>query len=59
MDGESGILWLVDGQERPFEPALERRRPWLEESTSWGASERDEKDEPASPPDESPTLVWL
>lgn len=32
---ESGIVWLEDGDEVPFEPAGPRR-PWLEES-----SERD------------------
>ena len=56
MDDEDGIFWLVDGEERPFEPAGRGARPWLEESLEWGT-----RDEPEPEPDEDgpAELVWL
>ena len=64
-DKDGGIVWLVNGEERPFEPLEETRRPWLEESTSWGEPAAGDgpagrgpsgKDDDASEP---PQLVWL
>ena len=57
-DGPGGLVWLERGEERPFEPLPERRRPWLEESTGWGAPADGggrEPDEPDAPSE----LVWL
>lgn len=52
------LVWLEDGEERPFSALPERRRPWLEESTTWGDGARDVR--PASEDPEPPdTLVWL
>lgn len=50
------IVWLVDGEERPFETMGDRRRPWLEESAVWSSEDRDlgSGDGP-----EPPELVWL
>ena len=62
MFGEKDIVWLVDGEERPFEPLEEVRRPWLEESAAWGqpdAPNRDKGDEGGGDGDEPPQLVWL
>lgn len=67
MDDDGGIrevdlLWLVNGEERPFEPAGRGERPWLEESAEWGRSADDQGSdpEPPDPPkDDSPHLVWL
>lgn len=52
------LVWLEDGEERPFSALPERRRPWLEESATWGEGSRDARpaDEGPEPPD---TLVWL
>lgn len=61
--GEAGLLWLVNGEERPFEPAGRGERPWLEESAEWGRSAADsgseDQDPPDSPKDDAPQLVWL
>ena len=58
-DGAGGIVWLENGETRPFEPREETRRPWLEESSGWGepdvAGGADPKDDDAEPPE----LVWL
>lgn len=61
-DGSSGIVWMVDGREVPFEAAGESRRPWLEESSAWGEPaapaerpEEGEKDDGS----ESPQLLWV
>ncbi|OUO33876.1 hypothetical protein [Olsenella sp. An293] len=61
---EGGIVWMVKGEERPFEPLEDVRRPWLEESVSWGAPEGAERDkgdkgDEDDESDEAPTLVWL
>ena len=53
-EGE-GLVWLVDGDERPFEPLPDLRRPWLEESSSWGSPREDAPAEDPVPD----TLVWL
>ena len=56
--GAEPLVWLEDGEERPFSALPERRRPWLEESTTWGDGARDVR--PASEDPEPPdTLVWL
>lgn len=61
-DGSSGIVWMVDGREVPFETTGEPHRPWLEESSAWGepgapsgrpeGGERDDGSEP-------PRLLWV
>lgn len=61
-DGDTGIVWMIDGREVPFEAAGESRRPWLEESSAWG-----EPDAPAELPEdgekdddtEPPELLWV
>ena len=51
-----GIVWLEDGREAAFEPAVPPR-PWLEESLEWGAKS---DDVPVEPAEDGPTeLVWL
>lgn len=50
------IVWLVDGEEHPFETMGDRRRPWLEESAAWGSDAREGA--PGDDP-EPPELVWL
>ena len=53
VDDRHGIVWLEDGREAAFEPAVPPR-PWLEESLEWGT-----RDEP-KPNEEAPAeLVWL
>ncbi len=60
MDDEDGIFWLVDGEERPFEPAGRGARPWLEESVEWGRdAERGQRPPAAPPKDDSSQVVWL
>lgn len=61
-DGDTGIVWMIDGREVPFEAAGESRRPWLEESSAWGEPdapaelpEDGEKDDDAEPPE----LLWV
>lgn len=61
-EGEGAIVWLIDGREVPFGPRDEPRRPWLEESTSWGSDvapreggEGAGDDEDGSPPE----LIWI
>lgn len=62
-DGEKGIVWMVDGEERPFDPVSRSRRPWLEESTEWGARDGGADDvagEGASGDEEEPPrLEWI
>ena len=60
--GEGGgpcgdLIWLVDGDELPFEDVSADFRPWLEESSDW-ASEETPPESPAGPP-ASDNLVWL
>lgn len=50
------IVWMVDGEERPFETLGDRRRHWLEESATWGSDGREPS--PGDDP-EPPELVWL
>lgn len=52
------LVWLEDGEERPFAPSQESRRPWLEESATWGEGSRAARpaDDGPEPPD---TLVWI
>ena len=52
------LVWLEDGEERPFTPPPEHRRPWLEESAAWGEPGREAPpaDQGPKPPD---TLIWL
>lgn len=62
MCAEKGIVWLVDGEVRPFEALEEVRRPWLEESAAWGQPDvpnRDKDGEGDKDGDEPPQLVWL
>ena len=60
MCAEKGIMWLVDGEERAFEPLEEVRRPWLEESAAWGQPDAPDRDKDAGDKgDDAPTLVWL
>lgn len=60
MCGEKDIVWLVDGEERPFEPLEEARRPWLEESSSWGQPDVPHQGtDLGDKGDDAPTLVWL
>lgn len=62
MDDEPDIIWLVDGDEVPFEDVRRSGRPWLEESAAWGAGG---EDDPRSSDDngddeEGPSeLVWV
>ena len=54
---DAGLVWLVDGRERPFsdpDGADEATRPWLEDSLEWLDSAR----KPAAPPESEP-LIWL
>lgn len=55
---DGGLVWLVDGAERPFEAAPERRRPWLEESVEWGAP-GGPPDDDAAPAEGGGVLLWL
>ena len=57
-DAPDGIVWLENGEERPFEPLPERRRPWLEESSAWGGSDGGEE-HPDDDGDDAPELIWL
>lgn len=61
MDGdEGGIVWMVDGHEVPFEAVGESRRPWLEESASWGDGEqRPPKKDDGSEPSAPSELIWV
>ena len=61
MCGEKDIVWLVDGEERPFEPLEEVRRPWLEESAAWGQPDAPDQggDDGGGEGDDGPALVWL
>lgn len=61
MCGEKDIVWLVDGEERPFEPLEEVRRPWLEESAAWGQPDAPDQggDDGGGGGDDAPALVWL
>ena len=58
-----GLVWLVDGDERPFEDAPATCRPWLEESSDWAAGKDPEPeshaDANAEKPAASEALVWL
>ena len=58
--GAGGLVWMVDGDERPFEDIPAEVRPWLEESSDWASEGRSSEDEkpPAEPP-ASDSLVWL
>lgn len=72
MSGEGGILtlgrrpqkptgedlvWLVDGDELPFEDAASAHRPWLEESAAWASAEKEDATPEKS--QEPETLIWL
>lgn len=57
-DGGIGLVWLVNGEERAFEPSPEHR-PWLEESTSWGSAEGPADEARKLDDDAPPELVWL
>ena len=53
-----GLVWLVDGEDRPFRDASETQRPWLEDSADWGDGQPDPA--PAPKPDDEPGgLVWI
>lgn len=56
-----GIVWLENGEERAFEPLPELRRPWLEESSAWGAAlgNKPEAGGPSGDSPEPPELIWL
>ena len=61
-DGDTGIVWMIDGREIPCEAAGESRRPGREESSAWGEPdapaelpEDGEKDDDAEPPE----LLWV
>lgn len=56
--GPEPLVWLENGEERPFAPLPEHRRPWLEESAAWGEPGREAPpvDQGPKPPD---TLIWL
>ena len=60
-DDAGGIVWLEKGEERAFEPLPELRRPWLEESSSWGVRPGGdvEKGGPSGDSSEPPELIWL
>lgn len=60
MCAEKGIVWLVDGEERAFEPLEEVRRPWLEESAAWGQPDAPSPGEGRDADgDEPPQLQWI
>lgn len=51
------LVWLVDGDVRPFVDVTPSHRPWLEESVDWASD-----GEPAPPPgspDAPDKLLWL
>ena len=53
------LVWLEDGVEQPFESMTELRRPWLEESSSWGSTDdarRGLPDDDGAGPQE---IIWL
>lgn len=60
-DVPAGIVWLEKGEERAFEPLPELRRPWLEESSAWGAApgNKPEAGGPSGDSPEPPELIWL
>ena len=60
-DGAGGIVWLERGEERPFGPLEEVRRPWLEESAAWGQPDAPDQggDDGGGGGDDGPALVWL
>lgn len=31
----AGLVWVVDGEDKPFRDASETQRPWLEDSFDW------------------------
>ncbi len=51
------LVWLVDGEDKPFRDASETQRPWLEDSFDWG--EGVSGSSPSSGDDDSGDLVWL
>lgn len=55
---DGGLVWLVDGTERPFEAAPERRRPWLEESVERGVPSGGPGADVA-PAEGGEVLLWL
>lgn len=58
-DAPGGIVWLENGEERPFELLPERRRPWLEESSAWATPEGESGERPDDDGDDAPELIWL
>ena len=60
-DAPAGIVWLERGEERAFEPLPELRRPWLEESSAWGAASGGDAEEggPSGDSPAPPELIWL
>ena len=59
MRDPGDIVWLENGEERPFEAAPETRRPWLEESAGWGSKDADGDDDDPKDPPAPPELIWV
>lgn len=52
------LVWVVDGEDKPFRDASETQRPWLEDSFDW-AEGGSGSSAAASSDSDSGDLVWL